>query len=99
MNGKPVKEAGFETHAVFGHAAARECAVLGSQRDAHCGSATELQLMPAGPLAAYRTFLGSERVHAHVRGRPTGLPSVDIQEPHAVARFYYSDNVCCLCMA
>ena len=55
-------------HAVFGHAAAQDCAVLSSEQPAYCGSTTELSLMPAGPLADHRAFLGSERVHAHVRG-------------------------------
>jgi len=61
-------------HAVFGHAAAQYCAVLGSEQQANCGSATELNLVPAGPLAAHRAFLGTEKVHAHVRGVPSLLP-------------------------
>ncbi len=68
VNGKAVKEEGFETHAIFGHAAAQDCAVLGSDQPAHCGGASELSLVPAGPLADHRAFLGSEKVHAHVRG-------------------------------
>ena len=63
-----MKEAGFETHAVFGHACADVCAVEGAERDALCGEATELSVVPAGALAAHRTFVGSEKVHAHVRG-------------------------------
>lgn len=55
-------------HAAFGHAAAQDCAVLGSDQAAYCGSASELSLVPAGPLADHRAFLGSEKVHAHVRG-------------------------------
>ena len=68
VNGRAVKEEGFETHAVFGRAAAQDCAVLGSDLPAHCGSASELRLVPAGPLADHRAFLGSEKVHVHVRG-------------------------------
>ena len=70
VNGKAVKEEGFEMHAAFGHAAAQDCAVLGSDQAAFCGSASELSLVPAGPLADHRAFLGSEKVHAHVRGAP-----------------------------
>lgn len=73
VNGISVKETGFETHAVFGHATAQDCAILGSQQQAYCGDATELSLVPAGPLAPHRTFLGSEKVHAHVRGRRPDL--------------------------
>ena len=71
VGGRPVKEAGFEAHAVFGHAGAHACAVEGAQHEALCGEATELSVVPAGPLAAHRTFLGSEKVHAHVRGEVT----------------------------
>ena len=42
--------------------------MLGSDQAAYCGSASELSLVPAGPLADHRAFLGSEKVHAHVRG-------------------------------
>ena len=71
VNGTAVKEEGFETHASFGHAAAQDCAVLGSEGQAYCGAATELSLVLAGPLADHRAFLGSEKVHAHVRGAST----------------------------
>ena len=70
VNRKAVREEGLEVHAVFGHAAAQDCAVLGSNQLAYCGSASELRLVPAGPLANHRAFLGSEKVHAHVRGVP-----------------------------
>ena len=44
------------------------CAVEGAEQEALCGEATELCVVPAGALAAHRSFLGSEKVHAHVRG-------------------------------
>ena len=68
VGGRPVKEAGFEAHALFGHAGADVCAVEGAEQEALCSEATELSVVPAGALAAHRTFLGSEKVHAHVRG-------------------------------